>query len=808
VSRRALVLVIAAFGYSVIAPAQQTRTSAIGVGYTTAPQTPSPTDGLLLGQPTWGLFIGISDYGERAKVQPTPAHTLGAALMYEAFFNAAKRVQNEGAGIPARNYFKTHKAAVCAAAFSPKRSRPAGVPDWIIPSGDDRSRFVTGAADGTVVLWSIDPVRGDPRIEETLTTTGEESCAVAFSPDGWQVAIAERGRDVSVRVVLAPREATHIIHPASVCSVAFNSAGTQILTSLSDGTARVSAAVGGKTLLSVPRAPECAPVKPGKQSCADAPAAAFSPKENLVLTSSCGAIRIWPVESPAVPTLIGKETGISEAAFSPDGSQILTVTDHDVSLRDVHPGGKLGGVLSNSNGRQARFSPDGSYLATVNKDGAIEAYETGDMKKKPRSRGRIVTGVRSLQFSDDARYIALRSGNGSAWLADVNGLGYPIFVPRPEEPIAQDEDDAGFAIKTAIELKTIPPGRKETPLESVGLSPDGRYVVAGYKDGTVGIHPGMSLPELWAFREEDEVLLADHRFDNTPLSVMAIWYLRQLHGGTRQLSLIPSESATPRNEPAALRVGSGKPVTRERVFAELHKIIRRAEAGTDKNLSALLVVYVAAHGWVGPDGRNYFLPSDSDASQPNTWIAYEDFLKPIEDFVSTSPGSRGAIVMLDACQIRLGKAAKSGGLPKQLPENLLVIESTSPDQYAWHWTEHMDSKMWMTTLKSKTQFGIQRNAKPVSEIQNETFPARMSVFPVASLWALADLIEAKSALDDPDKRVISVTNWINNTRVRMAKLLDTIPEVSQTGRRQQMQVRPSGAPNFALFQVAEDARKK
>jgi WD40 repeat protein len=808
VLQRALVLSLCALVTAIVATAQQSQSIGVGVGYTTKPQEPYPTDGLVLAQPTFGLFIGISDYDDRAKVQPTPAHTLGAALMYDAFFNAAKRLESKRAGIPADNYAKIHETAVCSVTFSPSRSRfpPAAADGTIMVNLDNRTRFTTGSADGTVALWSIDPLRGNPRMEGTLTTNGADSCAVAFSPDASNVAIAEKGGDVSIRPVSGTGQPKLLKHSASVCSVAFDSSGTQILTTSSDGTARVWDAAAQQTLLSMPPDPECPPARPGKPSCADAPVAAFSPREKLVVTSSCGATRTWPIESPAAPALIGKGTNALAISFSPDGSRILMETADDVNLRPTHPGEKSSGVLSNPNGRHARFSPDGSYLVTAEKNGAINAFETGTMKTHA-SLGRIITGVRSLQFSGDSRYIAITSDNGSVWLQDVNGQKRPRVVPRPEEPTSQFDDNGSFAIDMAIKFMTLPPGRKETPLQSMGISPDGRYVVGGYKDGTVGIHAGMSLPEEWTFHEEDETLLADHQFDNTPLSIMAIWYLRQLQGAGRQLSLAPSESPTPRDEPSALRVGKGKPVTRERVFDELQKTIRRSEASTGENQTALLVVYVAAHGWLGPDGRTYFLPSDADAEQPNTWIAYEEFLKPIKDFVSASPLSRGAVVVFDTCQVPLGTAAKPTAAPGQLPEYLLVIESTSPNQYAWHWTGHMDSSERVTTFKSKTQFGIQRKAKPVDEKLDASFPARMSIFPVASQWALSDLIDAKSAASDPDGRVISAGDWIVNTRLRLARLLEGIPEVSH-GYQQEMQVRPPNGPNFRLFEVEPGARKK
>jgi hypothetical protein len=139
------------------------------------------------------------------------------------------------------------------------------------------------------------------------------------------------------------------------------------------------------------------------------------------------------------------------------------------------------------------------------------------------------------------------------------------------------------------------------------------------------------------------------------------------------------------------------------------------------------------------------------------------------------------------------------------PERLVVIESTSPDQYAWHWTGHMESTDFLSTVKRK--YGSTRIPKPVDEKKETTFLARMSVFPVASQWGLARLIDTRSAKASPDERLISTEELIFVTQYRMKQLLESIPEVSKTGRMQEIQSRNLDAANFVLFRVEPNNRK-
>lgn len=168
----ASILVCASLGCSSHSVRSTTRTTI------TAQPPPPRTEGISLPAPTVGLFIGVSDYGERATVYSTPAHTLSAALMYEPFFNAAAgsetALRKEALGIPADNYDKPHARSACGVAFSP-----------------DGSLYATASEDGAVVFHR-NPNRSG-MLRSTRADGRRSSCAWSSGPTGSTVALGEDG---------------------------------------------------------------------------------------------------------------------------------------------------------------------------------------------------------------------------------------------------------------------------------------------------------------------------------------------------------------------------------------------------------------------------------------------------------------------------------------------------------------------------------------------------------------------------------------------------------------------------------------
>jgi hypothetical protein len=728
------------------APAQQTQTFSTTLQYEFKPKTPYPTDRLQSAFPTVGLFIGVSDYGKAAKVTSTPAHSLGAAVMYEAFLGAATSAENESLGLPAYNYFNGGAEAICALAFSP-----------------DQSYFVSGSEDGTVTIWSGKTYGGV--IGSNKYKAG--ACALAISPDSSQLVIGGSEGVAIIQPMQPDKDPITLKDQAGICSVAFSPDGSKILTTAQDGATRIWNVTGTKDPLVLQSEQKCSSLNAQQQTCADAPMAAFGPDNKTVATSRCNTVRLWNLDKPAEPTLLGQDTSPAHGLlFRPDGSQIMSATENGVALWKV----------DNANGQQPRRFLDGAPL-------------------------------RSLQFSQDDRYAVLNTLNGEAWMQDLKGAR-TTFIPRPDR-----DAKGGFTLKSAIDQGTIPTNRTRAGIEAVALSPDARYLVAGYDDGSIGVHPGINIPEQRAFRADNQSLLADLKFEHTPTSIMAIWYLEQLHGAMKNFVYeAPKDDKDDGDNPSFLRLGRGEPVTRQRIFSALSDAIERAERTAGLQQSALLVVYVAAHGWIATDGRQYFLPSDADASNPGTWIAFDDFLSPIEAFLAApSTGGhsdepdRAAIVIFDTCQTRLGSAQSTPAVHSaDEPTNLFVIEATSPGQYAWHWTGNLNSTELTTTNKSTTRLGMTHNNRPKSTDTKSDYASRMSMFPYASQWALNALIKDKRPQAKADDRIISLSEWIATTQEAIKSLQKDLPEVAETGQAQTIRVH-NPKMDASMFYVEKNA---
>ena len=73
--------------------------------------------------------------------------------------------------------------------------------------------------------------------------------------------------------------------------------------------------------------------------------AAFGPDNKTVATSRCNTVRLWNLDKPAEPTLLGQDTSPAHGLlFRPDGSQIMSATENGVALWTV----------DNANGQQPR----------------------------------------------------------------------------------------------------------------------------------------------------------------------------------------------------------------------------------------------------------------------------------------------------------------------------------------------------------------------------------------------------------------------------------------------------------------------
>ena len=176
--------------------------------------------------------------------------------------------------------------------------------------------------------------------------------------------------------------------------------------------------------------------------------AAFSPDGTRIVTASDdGTARVWDAATGAqVQELGGHEHEVTTAAFSPDGTRIVTASDLGTArVRDAATGAQILGFDGHEDWvLSAAFSPDGARIVTALGDGTARVWD-------------VATGAAILQFEGDE--------------GRVQG---PAFAPD------------------GLQIITV----SEEGVRSAAFSPDGTRIVTASEDGTARVWDALTLEEL------------------------------------------------------------------------------------------------------------------------------------------------------------------------------------------------------------------------------------------------------------------------------------------------------------------------
>ena len=207
---------------------------------------------------------------------------------------------------------------------------------------------------------------------------------------------------------------------------------------------------------------------------------------------------------------------VRSAAFSPDGSLVLTASD-DGSARLWRRNGTLEWRLRHSGPvTAASFSPDGRFVLTASRDGRARIWRTasGQPVASLAHDGPVTSGA----FSGDGRLVVTTSEDGTARLWRSPAWA-PAGVIRHAGPVyaASVGDDARLLVTVASDLSgenrrarvfVLPAGRLLHELPAMGVTtasfePNGPLVVTGGLDHTAAV---------WDARRGKRLrLMADHQ---------------------------------------------------------------------------------------------------------------------------------------------------------------------------------------------------------------------------------------------------------------------------------------------------------
>ncbi len=212
-------------------------------------------------------------------------------------------------------------------------------------------------------------------------------------------------------------------------------------------------------------------------------AAAFSP-DGTAVVSGCddGTVRLWDTATgkPIGPPM-HHPASVFAVAYSPDGKTVISgYSDGTARLWDVATGQSLGSPLRHEGAvRAVACSPNGRTILTGSTDRMARLWNTATLIPicQPSVHDDAVTAV---AFSPDGKTFLTGCEDVSARFWDA-GTGKPIGLPLQPGP-------AAVAVGNSLDGKPA-----EIPFEQVVLnkvyavaySPDGKTVFTGCKDGTV-----------------------------------------------------------------------------------------------------------------------------------------------------------------------------------------------------------------------------------------------------------------------------------------------------------------------------------
>ena len=231
--------------------------------------------------------------------------------------------------------------------------------------------------------------------------------------------------------------------------------------------------------------------------------AAFSPDGKLIVTASLDRMaRLWDAVTgrPIGPPLRGHADAVRRAAFSPDGQRIVTASD-DTTARIWDAAGKPIGDPLYGHKKEVygvAFSPDGQRIVTASWDKTARIWDAAGKPIGEPLKGHE-REVYTAAFSPDGKRIITASWDGTARIWDA-ASGKPIGKPlvgHDNAVYSAAFSPDGQRIVTASEDKTVRIWDAETgrpigePLKghdnavwSASFSPDGRLIVTASEDKT------------------------------------------------------------------------------------------------------------------------------------------------------------------------------------------------------------------------------------------------------------------------------------------------------------------------------------
>ncbi len=238
------------------------------------------------------------------------------------------------------------------------------------------------------------------------------------------------------------------------------------------------------------------------------------------------AIRTLPIV-----TLLGHTRSVISAAWSRDGTQIVTASqDGTARVWDSASGRELANLRGHTGYvTGAAWSPDGKQIVTASLDSTARIWDVGSGRELTSLRGHTDV-VRSAVFSPDGKQVVTASddGTGRIWdaengheLVNLRGGSFPFtsaqWSPDGKRILTASLDDTAsiWDVESGREMATLhghsfpvsamewsPDGKKMVtdPVITVAWSPDARQIATASWDNTARIWDAQNARELVVLR--------------------------------------------------------------------------------------------------------------------------------------------------------------------------------------------------------------------------------------------------------------------------------------------------------------------
>ncbi|KAH8797306.1 hypothetical protein DL96DRAFT_998032 [Flagelloscypha sp. PMI_526] len=310
----------------------------------------------------------------------------------------------------------------------------------------DGKRIVSGSKDGTIQIWDADSAKQFWKLPGHTHSVN----SVAFSPDGTHVVSGSDDKSVCLWNAESGRQIWKVeAHTKYVHSVAFSPNGKRIASGSSDKSVRIWDADSGKQVWTV------------DGHTKSVFSVNFSPDGTRIASGSEDTtICIWDADSGRqLQKLQGHTYSVNSVTFSPDGKRVVSGSwDETICVWDVESGGRLRTLDGHTNYVQSvAFSSNGKSIASGSEDRTIRVWDALSGKLLRKLRGHTYP-VNSVAFSPDGKHIVSGSNEKTVRLWDA---------------------------ESGEELRKLDGHTKS--VDSVVFSPDGKRIAAGSSDKTIRI---------------------------------------------------------------------------------------------------------------------------------------------------------------------------------------------------------------------------------------------------------------------------------------------------------------------------------